>query len=477
MSSAMQPALLSDATAHTLGCGRRVGRGFARQICQSLLLLPLFSLILQPEYVQVLGDLETKSILYRGTIGPLRIVDVALLGLIATHVIVWISSRRSRVDVPRSVAIPGIGFLLAIALAAIRGSLLGGANLFCDWRALALGVGMYVVFAMWLQTQDDVRSAMLLFAVFMTVRIGLFGWEFVGGGGDMVVGVRIPVFDGPTLSAVVFTVILAQCMSDGSAGLTQKLLWTGLSTGGCLLVLLCFRRTFWAELAIGTVILFVIQKPGRAQKLLLATVVVATTVGIMGPTFFERVQSLNFSSNESEFSQDNPDHVGEVLDAWEQVQKQPVLGIGMGRSFQTLRVPTWKEESVMVHNALLHVWLKYGLLGLVSYIWFHFAVFRRLWRIRKHDSVEKTRLPHRGAIRRSGPSSLVTADRRVSQKGPLATAIASAALAYLAAQFVVSLGFAPWPYSSLQSTTLIAFVLAMAMAMAGAHLCKPQPSR
>ena len=56
------------------------------------------------------------------------------------------------------------------------------------------------------------------------------------------------------------------------------------------------------------------------------------------------------------------------------------MGIGLGRSFATLRIQDWKEESVMVHNAPLHVWLKYGLLGLACYVWFHLAMFRWLYR-------------------------------------------------------------------------------------------------
>lgn len=472
MSSATQPVLTSDGT---LVCDPKAGRSLARRTCQAIVLLPLFSLVLQPEYAQGLSDAESKSILYRGTIGPLRIVDAALLGLIATHVIAWISSRNARVYVPRSVAIPGIGFLAAIVIGAIYGSLHGGANLFFDWRALAIGIGIYVVFAMWTQTQDDVRSAVLLFAVFMTVRVALIGWAFMRGGGDMVVGIRIPVYDGPTLSALVFTAMLAQCMQDSSADKMQRLLWTSLSMACCLLVLLCFRRTFWAELGIGTLLLFLFRKQGRVRQLTLAMLVVATVTGILGPTFFDRVQSLDFSNGETEFSQGNPDHVGEVLDAWEQVREQPLLGIGLGRSFQTLRVQTWKEESVMVHNAPLHVWLKYGLLGLVSYVWFHFAVLRWLWRTRRHDAVERVRLPRFGQVLSSGAFPIGIKAHTVSGEGSWATAIANAALAYLVAQFVVSVGFAPWPYSSLQSTTLIAFVLAMAMA--GARSCKLQLSQ
>jgi O-antigen ligase len=315
----------------------------------------------------------------------------------------------------------------------------------------------------------------MLFAAFMVIRIAFIYLQFLRGGGDTLVGIRIPVFDGPTLSAVVFTALLALCVSEAAADRSAKLLWISLSAASYLLVLVCFRRTFWVELGIGTLFLFVVQRRGRAPKLLLGTLVIAMVTAILGPTFIERVRSLDFSEGDSEFSQGNPDHVGEVLDAWEQVERHPLMGIGLGRSFQTLRVQTWKEESVMVHNAPLHVWLKYGLLGLMCYVWFHFALLRWLWRIRGHDLMETMRLTRLGCVRPGESLSVRLSRRRTLGRSSLAGSIASAVLAYLAAQFIVSLGFAPWPYSSVQSTTLIAF--ALAMAMAGARLCNFQPSR
>lgn len=120
-----------------------------------------------------------------------------------------------------------------------------------------------------------------------------------------------------------------------------------------------------------------------------------------------------------------------MLDAWTQVQAAPVLGIGLGTSYPTSHIRDWKEESVMVHNAPLHVWLKYGLLGLGIYFAYHLSLFRHL-RIRREHSPPQHR------------------------------AVVAAILAYLAAQFVVSMGFTPWPYSAVQSTNLIAFLLAVA---------------
>ena len=466
------------------------GRSFARRVCQAIVLLPLFSLILLPEYVQGLGDPETKSVVYRAMLGPLRLVDVLLLGLVAGHSVAWASSRRLRMRVPRTLTVPGLGFLAAIALAMTYGWLHGGVNLFFDWRALAVGVGTYVVFALWVQTPEDVRSATLLFAGYMAVRIGLTFAEFFRGGGDVIVGIRIPVFDGPTLSAMVFTAVLAMRMSDAASQRLQKLCWLGLSSAASLLVLLCFRRTFWAELGIATGLLLMIEKRRRGRKLLLALGALLAVAAIVGPAFYERVQSMDFTTDESEFSQDNPDHVGEVLDAWDRVQRNPVTGIGLGRSFPTMRIQEWKEESVMVHNAPLHVWLKYGLLGLACYVWFHAALFRwlhqrwalntRAGRARACASVAEA---HNIVSAQFGSAVAVPfyrdkpeADRTLHLSGSRASqSWAGAALIYLAAQFVVSLGFTPWPYSSLQSTTLIAFVLAMAMT--GTTTCRCQRFR
>ena len=273
--------------------------------------------------------------------------------------------------------------------------------------------------------------------------------EFLRGGGDVLVGVRIPVFDGPTLSAVVFLALFALCASDDARSRVASTAWMMLSALSYLFVLLCFRRTFWAELAIGTMLLVIFQQQRRGRKLLLAGVSLGAVLILLGPNFYERIQSMDFTQEETQFSQGNPDHVGELVDAWEQVLRNPVTGIGLGRSFPTLRIQGWKDDSVMVHNAPLHVWLKYGALGLVCYVWFHVAAFRKLTRaaIRGYPDVQ---VPRQGG-----------------------EAFRMAALVWLIAQFVVSLGFAPWPYSSLQSSILISFILAVGFR--GQRTCNIHP--
>ena len=93
------------------------------------------------------------------------------------------------------------------------------------------------------------------------------------------------------------------------------------------------------------------------------------------------------TSADTEFGADNADHVLDIADAWDQVRQSPVMGIGLGTSYPTWRIKNWKTESVMVHNAPLHVWLKYGLAGLVCYLWFHLALLRWLTAGRKHSTL------------------------------------------------------------------------------------------
>ena len=57
----------------------------------------------------------------------------------------------------------------------------------------------------------------------------------------------------------------------------------------------------------------------------------------------------------------------------------PLMGIGVGTAYPTWRIRNWKSESVMVHNAPIHVWLKYGAAGLVCYLWFHLLLLRWLY--------------------------------------------------------------------------------------------------
>ncbi len=405
-----------------------VTRPWAVGCWRGLVFCSLFSVIFLPEFLHE-GNGAPSSFVYTKAAAGFRFIDLGILALVLVHLVAIACSRKQVMRFPRRLALPGMAFLLCIATGVGYGYVDGGTNFFFDWRALALGVGLYFVWVFWIQTPGDVQSAVRLFGIYMAVRIAFLYALYITGRGEVLLGIPIPTFDGPALSAIVFAALLAFRCQEGSSNAVSKLLWTGLAASACLVVLLCFRRTYWGELAIGAAILLLLQQRHRVRNFVLIAAVLCIAAVTLGKPFASRVQSLDFFVMDSEFGADNSDHLHDLQDAWDQVRQSPLMGIGVGTAYPTWRIRNWKSESVMVHNAPIHVWLKYGAAGLLCYLWFHVVLLRWLY-------------------------------TRSKCMPPKDAAFLHVAFAYLAAQFVITLGFAPWPYSELQLTTLMSFILA-----------------
>ncbi len=401
---------------------------WASRAIRTVVFCLLFSIIFLKEYFQASAE-QVATLLYTKAFSDFRTIDLLILVLGIVHVIALCCSRERVIRFPRSVLLPGVGFLCAIGLSVIYGAMRGGINLFFDWRALALGCGLYFVWIFWIQTPAELESAVWIFLLYMGIRVCAVYLPYLRGNGELLQGIRIPVYDGPTISVFVFAALLGFTCHE-HARTRRRRIWTlGVATASCLLVILCFRRTYWAELILGAGALVLLSRRKKLSTVTTIAAAIALGAVVLGPAFSMRLQSFNPAQTSSQFSEDNADHVDDVLDAWDQLQKSPVLGVGVGTSYPTWRIKNWKTESVMVHNAPIHVWLKYGVFGLICYLWFHGSLF--LW------------------LRRQAAAS-----------AGILSAFLVATLAFLTAQFVVSLTFAPWPFSELQSTTLISFLIA-----------------
>lgn len=410
--------------------GTATRENIAARISRIAVIFCLLSLVFVAEYQQS-GSTATKSIFYMVVGGGFRIIDVIVLCLALVHGFAVGCSRKSPRMFPRNLTLLISVFCVAIVVSMVYGTERGGQNLFFDWRAIALGIAFYLIYRFWTRNVSDARAAVIAFALVVSLHIGSVFYSYLAGQGASLLGIRIPLFDGPSISAFVFAALLGLAMFSGDSPSRHRWLWLTLSAGAMLLVALCFRRTYWAELVVGVGMLAFNARGRRLRTFALPLCMVVVAFAAMGTSFTDRLSSIDFTRDDVPYSEDNSDHVGDVLDAWAQVRAAPLMGIGLGTSYPTWHIRNWKEESVMVHNAPLHVWLKYGLLGLVLYLAYHLVLLRCLC---KHA---KTSPPqHRAAI--------------------------NAVFAYLAAQFIVSLGFTPWPYSAVQSTNLIAFLLAVA---------------
>ena len=426
MPSFARPLILRQPAELTLDCAPRL----AVVTCwQFLIFCALFSVMFLPEFIRE-GPASDSYWLYRKAVGGFRMVDLGIVALIIVHAAAVVSSRQISVSFPRPLFLPGVAFAACIATAISYGVMQGGTNFFFDWRGLALGTALYLVWAVWMQTPSAIAAGIRIFAACVAIRLALLYLQYMRGPRETLLGVPIPTFDGPSISALVFAALLALWAQETTADRLQKLFWMALAAACYVMVLLCFRRTYWIQLAIGTVVLMVLQRRRWLRNTLAFGTAIALAAVLMGQPLLSRMQAVNPLQEDNEFGADNSDHLHDLEDAWEQIKQSPILGIGVGTAYPTWESKSWKSESVMVHNALIHVWLKYGICGLVSYIWFHVAL---LWQLGRG-----CRRPVRGASFRP------------------------AIFAYCTAQFVTTMAFAPWPYAELQMTTLLSFVLAAA---------------
>ncbi|WP_423815917.1 O-antigen ligase family protein [Rhodothermus bifroesti] len=280
------------------------------------------------------------------------------------------------------------------------------------------------VFRIFLSSGHFYRVAYSIFILISLHSLLLLGrWAWFGG----VPPFNGPTFDGPTLSNAVAGVSLGVAIFLGKRN--QKRLWRltipFLIASNAALVLLAWRRTYWMELLITIGVLTILYNRNRLRIIGFATIsVVVILLTFPKEAIWARVMSaVNLFDETNPYSSTNIGHVEDVLDAMLQIQRSPILGIGLGTTYETIYT-RWKTESWGVHNGPLHVWLRFGLLGLLAYLWFHWRVISFLW-------------SHRQLVLTRG------------------------LLAYWLGIFIPTLFFSPWPYGALQNTLLLGVLFAL----------------
>lgn len=265
---------------------------------------------------------------------------------------------------------------------------------FVDWRNWAVLAVTVPVMVAFLEGRQGVRFLLpnlsILYGGFALIHLG----NWLAGGGTGLFGVRIPLFDTYDLSLAVFGAsVTVACLTfrAPSVAPSYRTLLLIAAVANALLVLLSFRRSIWAYLVAAVVALFVFGlrskriSMGSGLGLAAGAIAVATVAvfAIGSDAIGERLSSFNpFEDNE--FSATNADHVNDIGDALGVVAENPILGLGIGESYETQLIANWKPESFEVHNAFLNAWLKFGILGLVGFIGFHFALIRGLVRAGKN---------------------------------------------------------------------------------------------
>jgi O-antigen ligase len=405
-----------------------------------LLFLAVFAVLIPRESAGI--DSPSPGLIYEQAFGDFRWIDLLIFGALGFMIAVRIGTGKLfKLHVPRDIGRWALLLSAAIALSMVHGSLAGGTELFFDWQGLAVGAAfMFLVYQLVRTRPEAVRvAAFALIAVLAARAVYALAMFFSGSSGVTLQGVRIPVFDGPTLSNTVFVLIAAGCLAVGwkTGSVNSRLVCAGAAAIALLLVVLAFRRTYWGEAFVGLVAILLIFNKRRLSALLTIVALAVVLLPYLPGEFRLRAASANpFADDKNRYTVTNEDHLNDLRDAWDVIKQDPVLGYGLGRPYETERITNWKFTSWGVHNAILHVWLRYGLLGLISYVALHLVVLRWLHRLSRRfpsDSFERWWL--------------------------------IAAFSYVTATFVVSLFASPWPFGATQNSLLILGMIGTAFAL------------
>ncbi len=97
--------------------------------------------------------------MYTKAAAGFRFIDLGILALVLVHLVAVACSRKPIVRFPRVLILPGIR-LPAVHRHRhrVRPRCTEERNFFFDWRALALGAGLYFVWAFWIRTPAMSRA-------------------------------------------------------------------------------------------------------------------------------------------------------------------------------------------------------------------------------------------------------------------------------------------------------------------------------
>jgi len=74
----------------------------------------------------------------------------------------------------------------------------------------------------------------------------------------------------------------------------------------------------------------------------------------------------------------------DIVQGWEVIYQHPILGHGAGTKLALARVATYgKSESLTIHQNLTHMWVKFGILGVTTYLLTFVIPLAAFWRSRK----------------------------------------------------------------------------------------------
>lgn len=330
----------------------------------------------------------------------LSVLEVVLGAALVTAYLSWSSTRRVRYRNHFGLVL--IMFILCIVWGYL-GSLLGDEPLGLDnlgtgnWKKLAYGMMLFVILTLYLDSRWKIQQVLLVIAM-VCIILDIYGLgRYVLFGGlqtEKYIG-NVVFWETVKLSFNIFVLVLATGMlffSSRPLGRTEKLVYRAALVLALAVIFLSSRRTSMVMAMIaGAIYLWLLIRSGRGSKAiviigaggLLVVLVVLFNYEAFETKFLSRLTSIKgvFSEQVEVDAGSTQGHVQELITGWETVKEYPVWGVGF--SWDASKISG--AERFWVHNSLLTFWMRFGILGVITYLYIYYKILTVLWSARKRD--------------------------------------------------------------------------------------------
>jgi hypothetical protein len=216
--------------------------------------------------------------------------------------------------------------------------------------------------------------------------LGVYNSLFGPGGGEAVISeTTLPGGEAPVDERTLAFVDAASpfVMVVGLVAILGRLLW-GVHRSRLLLLALAVlpfaalvlsaRRAMWVDFAVASLVL-VLVSASVDRRVLVGAVVGLSVAGVAfvtltqsSPAYQERLGGIaTVFSGESTEGNIRSRQI-ETSAVWDNIREQPLLGIGLTAPYLS-NVQFQYQEPTYLHNNILWIWLKFGLLGLLAFSW------------------------------------------------------------------------------------------------------------
>ncbi len=321
----------------------------------------------------------------------IHIMEVLIYSLLITVLINRKILSRNKIWIPPYSGIVFI-FLLLMILAAFHGFLRGASPRaafgYGEWRALFLTLLLLILVPNIIDSTEKVKRLLNWIIILATLRACIGVGNYWLGQGQIHATLQTPIIFWDSGENMLFAALIVISIAEFLMVRPIKAA-TKLRGVACLpmaySVIISMRRNVWLFMGVAIFAMFMCLNLKQKMRFIFVTIVMIFTIsiGLLSGVGGKSVQPVikRIGSFTNTRIDTNPFHLYDIYDAFLTIKQHPWMGVGFGNGFIRMKSKhgVGAENIIpnIVHNIYLHIWLKMGIFGLLTFllIWIAFIAY------------------------------------------------------------------------------------------------------